>query len=158
MSIFSGIGGVATPNASRGEWFRPGEYLARIDRIIGKNRREDGQPTLIVELTILQVIVGNDASNKPGTKASWIKVLKRKLNGELTDDGVRDMGRVKAFIGAALGGVDPEAITEEVADTVLADDGTALSGTVLKVRVSESTSAKTGKTYTNVDFYPGDEA
>lgn len=161
MNFFSGIEKTKREGANKGQYFTDGDYLVEIQSFTARKSTNPssgnkGQAIAVVEATILEVLRETPSSNAVGSKIAWINVLERDLEGDLTPKGERNMGRIKNFAAAALGGVGDEDITAEVvgglteaspADNV--GEGEALKG--IRLRAEAVTNVgKTGKPFTNV--------
>ena len=153
--VFDGIEDV---KKDEGDSSRPfiteGTYILELERSISKkgtNPAKDSfeEDIIITEFTVLEVLRSVEGvSLKAGEQCVDIKILFRKRD-TLTDQGKRNMGRVKAVYGAVLN-VPDEQITSKACDGVVAGDGTLLTGTKVKCDAVRGKPAKTtGKVYTN---------
>ena len=157
--VFDGIEDV---KKDEGDSSRPfiteGTYILELERSISKkgtNPAKDSfeEDIVITEFTVLEVLRSVEGvSLKAGEQCVDIKVLFRKRD-VLTDQGKRNMGRVKAIYGAALGGVPDEAVTAAACGKIVEGAGTLLAGTRVKCAAVRGKPSKTnGKVYTNLTW------
>jgi hypothetical protein len=165
--FFSGIENTKQEGASKGQWFRDGDYLVEIQSFTARASEHPdrkGQGVAIVECNVLEVLRDAGEGNPSGTKVAWFNVLERAFDGNLTAKGERAMGRIKNFASAALGlsAGDESAITANTVGKLTQanpkakppyGEGEALKGLRLRAEVNTRTSQKTGKAFTNVVWF-----
>ena len=153
MSIFSGLNNATSSGtgSQRGEFFHDGSYRVSLLATIAKEAfRKDGQPGLIIETQIEEVLRQTEDSNSTGQKAVAMYKLARTPSGELTQTGQINLERVKGFFAQALGGVEDALVTEEIVGQLTEGTGDALKGVQLQVDVKTKVSEKTGNPFTHV--------
>ena len=112
--------------------------------------RKDGQPGLIIESKIEEVLRETPESNTVGQKTVTMYKLARMPDGNLTQTGEINLERVKGFFAQALGGVEDAHVTEEIVGKLTAGAGDALKGVQLQADVKTKVSSKTGTPFTHV--------
>ena len=153
MSIFSGLNNAKSSGmgSSRGEFFSDGSYRVSLLATIAKEAfRKDGQPGLIIESKVEEVLRETPDSNPQGAKAVAMYKLARMPDGKLTQTGQINLDRVKGFFAQALGGVEDSHVTEDIVTQLTSGAGDALKGVQLQVDVKTKVSAKTGNPFTHV--------
>lgn len=163
-NMFAGIEDTEREGAQKGEWFRDGDYIVEVQKFLAfesENPDTEGDPIVIVEGKILEVVNDLGNSNQAGRTTSWFNSPTRNSKGKLSQKGEYAMGRIKNFAAAALGGVPDEAITADVVLGLTAADakagvgpGEALAGIRLLAIARTKTSKKSGKDFTTVTWQP----
>ena len=159
-NFFAGIEKTEREGANKGNYFADGDYLVEVQSFTARkstNPKNEGQVVAVVEATVVEVLRATPSSNSVGSKLAWINILERNAREALTPKGERNMGRIKNFAAAALGGVDDDAITapvvggltEAIPDENIGE-GEALKGVRLRAEAVTNTSKSTGKAFTNV--------
>jgi len=143
MSVFTGIEKqkVDVRPPKENSYFVPGNYKAEIlaSKLV---ERKDGSKVFVGELRILE---SDNEDVKVGDEKSYFQTFV-----------IRDMAQknIAQYIISALGGGrDAAEVTEEVCDQVVSDKN-PLAGKHIGVRAFSKVSAKTGKEYVNLAFYP----
>lgn len=157
MGVFSGIGNAPMPNS--GLYFKDGTYLAEIMACRQGSSKIPGKGDYcIVELTIVDVLVAYEGSNKEGERVNWITMMRW---------GETALSNLKGFIAAGISSdegedIDPEIIDEKISDQVFGGDGgdpeheadeELLKGVQVKV-IANTVQKKDGDDFTKVVFYP----
>ena len=105
MSIFSGINNVSI-TGSRPQNLREGEYVLGITSSKAFISRK-GHDSVVFEFRVHDAAkTGNDAPNTKGSIVRAFFKLERDRDGNLNEDGLRWMGRLKTLLANILGGED----------------------------------------------------
>lgn len=171
MGLFSGLKGAKTVQA-KSDWFvGDGSYVVSLQKFVARESTKPGpnkgQPLVIVEADIVEVLTPEDASgNRKGQRVAWFNMLQRNpiiegsqlIGYELTDRGAKNAGRVKQFLAAAMQ-VDVELIDEDMAEGAAEGDGEAFKGLLLRADVRTTHYQKDGqdKSFTEVTWSPLDD-
>lgn len=168
MGLFSKSTGdkVKAPNSTN-DWPKHGEYVVKLSKhaFIPMSRR-DKQPLAIVEYSVDEVL-NPESGNHQGQSCAWICRLEVDRVGDLTELGVMNMGRVKAYTAECLGGSSAGVSFEDVTPEHIANlfgheidddgeevpikgwDGTDVAGIKMHLKVVEGVSSK-GAKFTNL--------
>ena len=159
-NFFAGIEKTEREGANKGQYFSDGDYLVEIQSFTARkstNPKNKGQVVAVVAATVVEVLRATPSSNAVGSKLAWINILERDIEGDLTQKGERNMGRIKNFAAAALGGVEDEAITAAVVGGLTEaipseniGEGEALKGVRLRAEAVTNVGKSSGKAFTNV--------
>lgn len=80
MSIFSKYAkewNEATAPAQQ-RYLKNGTYLLELHKVVEGESRRDGTPYAAVEATVLEVLHGDEESNIPGERISWVIMMRNK--------------------------------------------------------------------------------
>lgn len=156
MGIFSGANDTAADTGSDQvdrPYLREGQRVVSVDKaILRKSTNESNSNTYKQWMVILEFDVTENLGGDEMKSGKAIECLQRDLDGDLTQRGKYAMGRVKGFVAAVLG-VDPNEVTEEMIGTVLdpESDGTAVSGIQI-IATTTSFQTKAGGTFTPTTY------
>ena len=148
MSLFAGIDNVNPPGVVREDiYFEEGIYV--VETIIFKQgvSKKDNSSYTIAEVSVIEVVEGNEESNKVGDVVSWFVSFKHPSA----------LSNVKGFVAANLGLTSREEIntkvTAGICDDASGGDGTAFAGTQV-VATARKVATRSGGEFTKVTFVP----
>ena len=120
MSIFSNLKKeweeATSPSQQR--YLLNGTYRVELHKFVEGESRRDSTPYVAVEATIVEVLHGDENSNKPGERVSWVIMCRVKNTFA---------NAIKGFVSAVTG-EDFDSCTLDMAAELSAGDGSAVSG------------------------------
>lgn len=138
-SIFNGIEDVQSRGSSN--YFKDGRYLVEVQKFTkGNSQRGEGAYT-VAEFSVLETLVDQGESNKPGEVLSWVVMMKH---------GASALSNIKNFL-AAVTHTSEQQITVANADKAVEGDGTALAGMRVLCQANTIPTTRGGK-FTKVNF------
>jgi len=144
-SFFAGIGAAPMPHS--GIYPKDGQYLVQVEAIkVGTSSKGDGD-YIAVELTVLDVLVEYEGSNRAGERISWVVMKKH---------GLTALSNLRGFFVALLD-CAPEDLTDDTCEEACADDGEDLKGTHLEMTATTITT-KRGTPFTKCTWSPESQA
>ena len=130
MGIFDNIEKAAAPNQQR--YFSEGTYQVEVHKFIQGSSRRDSTPYVAVEATVLELLHGEEESNKVGERVSWVIMCRQKDTF---------LSAVKGFVAAASG-VDYGDVTSGMCEELSSGDGSAIGGVEVIADAKEITTLK----------------
>lgn len=136
-SMFSKIGEVRPK--IQANYFKPGHYLVRLDKVLGKKNRK-GEDQFVIEMTIVHVYNDMDGKgHKVGEECANVINFKHDMA----------LPNVKRFLMACLQRPEQD-ITPQVCDRVVSDKQ-PLAGLIVEVQAI-NTVTKKGQDFTDVGY------